>query len=80
MALSSVLSAIKKLCGNVRSLFPIRTFSNVKLRLLNDKLGLKVLSMGMSNDYDVAIKCGSTYIRVGTKIFGKREYKKKINN
>ena len=51
-----------------------------KLRLLNDKLGLKVLSMGMSNDYDVAIKCGSTYIRVGTKIFGKREYKKKINN
>ena len=51
-----------------------------KLRLLNDKLGLKVLSMGMSNDYDVAIKCGSTYIRVGTKIFGKRVYKKKINN
>ena len=51
-----------------------------KLRLLNDKLGLKVLSMGMSNDYDVALKCGSTYIRVGTKIFGKREYKKKINN
>ena len=51
-----------------------------KLRILNEKLGLKVLSMGMSNDYDVAIKCGSTYIRVGTKIFGKREYKKKINN
>ena len=51
-----------------------------KLRLLNEKLGLKVLSMGMSNDYDVALKCGSTYIRVGTKIFGKREYKKKINN
>ena len=50
-----------------------------KLRILNEKLGLKVLSMGMSNDYDVAIKCGSTYIRVGTKIFGKREYKKKIN-
>lgn len=51
-----------------------------KLRLLNDKLGLKVLSMGMSNDYDVAIKCGSTYIRVGTKIFGKREYKKRLIN
>lgn len=50
-----------------------------KLRILNEKLGLKVLSMGMSNDYDVAIKCDSTYIRVGTKIFGKREYKKKIN-
>ena len=51
-----------------------------KLRLLNEKLGLKVLSMGMSNDYDVAIKCGSTYIRVGTKIFGKREYKKRLIN
>lgn len=50
-----------------------------KLRILNEKLGLKVLSMGMSNDYDVAIKCGSTYIRVGTKIFGERDYKKKIN-
>lgn len=30
------------------------------------------LSMGMSNDYKQAIECGSTVIRVGSKIFGKR--------
>ncbi|OUS32684.1 YggS family pyridoxal phosphate enzyme [Thalassotalea sp. 42_200_T64] len=31
------------------------------------------LSMGMSNDMDIAIECGSTMIRVGTAIFGARE-------
>ena len=30
------------------------------------------LSMGMTNDYDIAIKYGSTHIRIGTAIFGKR--------
>ena len=31
------------------------------------------LSMGMSNDYITAISYGSTYIRIGTKIFGERK-------
>jgi hypothetical protein len=31
------------------------------------------LSMGMSNDYISAISYGSTYIRIGTKIFGQRK-------
>ena len=30
------------------------------------------LSMGMSQDYKEAIECGSTFIRVGSKIFGER--------
>ena len=30
------------------------------------------LSMGMSNDFDVALECGATHIRIGTKIFGER--------
>ena len=34
----------------------------------------KVLSIGMSDDYNIAIKNGSTMIRVGSKIFGKRNY------
>lgn len=46
------------------------------LKELSNKLNLKVLSMGMSNDYIYACKCGSTYIRVGTKIFGERDYSK----
>ena len=32
------------------------------------------LSMGMSNDYKLALKEGSNMIRVGSKIFGKRNY------
>ncbi|WP_185882080.1 YggS family pyridoxal phosphate-dependent enzyme [Blattabacterium cuenoti] len=32
-----------------------------------------ILSMGMSNDYPIAIEYGSTHIRLGTSIFGKRE-------
>ncbi len=34
----------------------------------------KVLSIGMSDDYDIALKNGSNMIRVGSKIFGKRNY------
>jgi pyridoxal phosphate enzyme (YggS family) len=34
----------------------------------------EVLSMGMSGDYDIAIEEGSTSIRVGSKIFGERNY------
>ena len=30
------------------------------------------LSMGMSNDYKIAMECGSTIVRVGNKIFGPR--------
>ena len=28
--------------------------------------------MGMSNDFEIALKCGATHIRIGTKIFGER--------
>ena len=41
---------------------------------LEDALGapLPVLSMGMSGDYEVAIACGATHVRIGTAIFGER--------
>ena len=39
---------------------------------LNKKLGLKDLSMGMSSDYEIAIKNKATFIRIGSKIFGDR--------
>ncbi|GAV61246.1 Ala_racemase_N domain-containing protein [Cephalotus follicularis] len=35
------------------------------------------LSMGMSNDFEQAIECGSTNVRIGSTIFGAREYSKK---
>ena len=45
-------------------------FSN--MQKLNKKLGLKELSLGMSNDYLNAINYGSTFVRIGSKIFGNR--------
>jgi len=44
----------------------------LKLKELNEHNNLKDLSMGMSNDFKIAIQSGSTYVRVGTLIFGKR--------
>ncbi len=39
-----------------------------------DNVNMNVLSMGMTNDYQVAIEEGATMIRVGTGIFGARDY------
>ena len=44
-----------------------------KCRLIADKLELPHCSMGMSNDWEEAIKAGSTWIRLGSLIFGKRD-------
>ena len=41
-----------------------------------DNVEMKVLSMGMTNDYMVAVEEGATMIRVGTGIFGARDYSK----
>jgi pyridoxal phosphate enzyme (YggS family) len=41
----------------------------LKLKQLNISHNLKELSMGMSNDFETAIKCGSTFVRVGSSIF-----------
>jgi hypothetical protein len=51
----------------------------VALRALRDQIEqalgapLPVLSMGMSGDFEVAIACGATHVRIGTAIFGVRE-------
>ncbi|MGL4581590.1 MAG: YggS family pyridoxal phosphate-dependent enzyme [Flavobacterium sp.] len=39
-----------------------------------DNLDLNTISMGMSNDYALAIECGSTMVRIGSNIFGSRNY------
>ena len=57
-----------------------RYFLDMKKMLvdINDKkldnINMDILSMGMSGDYKTAIECGSTMVRIGTKIFGKRNY------
>lgn len=40
-----------------------------------DNVSMNILSMGMTGDYEVAIEEGATMIRVGTGIFGERDYK-----
>jgi pyridoxal phosphate enzyme (YggS family) len=50
----------------------------IKLRELKEKMvkegvPMKELSMGMSNDFEIAIEEGATYVRVGTAIFGPRK-------
>lgn len=49
------------------------TFGNLK-PLDTDNCKLQTISMGMSGDYKLAINCGSTMIRVGSSIFGVRNY------
>ena len=46
------------------------------MKLLKEKYKLELLSMGMSHDYKIAIDEGTSIIRIGTKIFGERQYLK----
>ena len=59
----------------VRSVFrQLREVSDYIRDLSIDGVVMKDLSMGMSGDYQIAIEEGSTIVRVGTSIFGKRNY------
>lgn len=49
-------------------------FDELKATYFQDTGYFKEISMGMSHDYPLAIEEGSTLIRVGTRIFGEREY------
>lgn len=48
------------------------------LKELAVKNKLEILSMGMSSDFEVAIEEGATHVRVGTAIFGQRNYKREV--
>ncbi len=50
------------------------------IRKKYDNVRVDCMSMGMSDDYADAIRCGSTMIRVGTAIFGPRDYAKASSN
>ncbi|MDD4727216.1 MAG: YggS family pyridoxal phosphate-dependent enzyme, partial [Dysgonamonadaceae bacterium] len=48
-------------------------FNKIKKHYFKDEPHFKEMSMGMSSDYKIAVNEGSTLIRVGSNIFGKRE-------
>ena len=64
------------MCVAKRGESSVKYFEGLKQIMtdINNKfnINLKELSMGMTNDYVDAIKCGATYIRVGRAIFGER--------
>ena len=68
----------KKLNLNIIGLMCIPPFNEdsskyfKKMTELNNELNLKEISMGMSSDYLNAIKYGSTFVRIGSSIFGER--------
>lgn len=49
-------------------------FDHYSAKFNFENFDLKELSMGMSGDYKIALECGSTMIRVGSSIFGERNY------
>ncbi|MBV6641504.1 MAG: YggS family pyridoxal phosphate-dependent enzyme [Cyclobacteriaceae bacterium] len=51
-----------------------KLFDQLKSQSLPDNVKMSELSMGMSGDYPLALECGSTMIRVGSSIFGERNY------
>ena len=59
---------IEKEFNHLKSIFD----NNKKLN--TDHCQLNTLSMGMSSDYQLAISCGSTMVRIGSSIFGTRNY------
>ena len=55
----------------------LSSFDNLKQQFFNDKPYFDTVSMGMSHDWHIAVDEGSTLIRLGTAIFGPRDYSKK---
>ena len=51
-----------------------RCFNEARALLSTINVQLSTLSMGMSDDYRIAIECGSTMVRIGSSIFGERDY------
>ena len=62
------LTTIAPLVEDVEEVRPIFR----RLRELSDSLGLEHLSMGMTDDFEVAVEEGATMVRIGRAIFGKR--------
>ena len=72
------LMAIPPICqnsGDNRKFFQEMFNLSVDIKAKKgDNVWVDILSMGMSDDFADAIRCGSTMIRVGTAIFGQRQY------
>ena len=66
----------EKTGDNCRFFEKIRRLSVDIMQKKSHNISMDILSMGMSEDFEDAIACGSTMIRIGTAIFGARQYTK----
>ena len=64
------LNIIGLMCLPPNNIDPSKYFE--KMMMVAKNLSIKELSMGMSSDYQIALKYNASYIRLGSKIFGKR--------
>ena len=75
------LMTIAPFAQNAQDIRPVfRKLYNLYIDIKNEKIdnvNMDYLSMGMSNDFEVAIEEGANIVRIGTGIFGKRDYAKK---
>ncbi len=72
MGMATFTDDKEKIRREFRSLKNI--FNKIASNYNNDKLQLKELSMGMSGDYKIAMEEGSTMLRIGSSIFGEKNY------
>jgi len=54
----------------------LNLFQSVRYKFFLDNIFYREISMGMSNDYQIAVQEGSTLVRIGSSIFGARNYSK----
>ncbi|MBR2051297.1 MAG: YggS family pyridoxal phosphate-dependent enzyme [Bacteroidales bacterium] len=72
MGMATFTDDVNQIRNEFKSLKNI--FNILKERYFQDKESFKEISMGMSDDYPIAIEEGATMVRVGSKIFGARNY------
>lgn len=72
MGMATYTDNREQICAEFRGLKTL--FDQVKAQYFNDEPSFCELSMGMSDDYQIAIEEGSTLVRVGSSIFGHRVY------
>ena len=72
MGMASFVDDMAQIRGEFETLASL--FSKVREKYGDSLADFSELSMGMSEDYPIAVECGSTMVRIGTKIFGARNY------
>ncbi len=71
MAVPPATSNSKIIIENFKKMFKI--YLDIKEKML-DNINMDILSIGMSSDYKEAVMCGSNMVRIGSLVFGNRNY------